>query len=47
MKQLIVSLSLLLIVVVGCKKDKEEVTKLQAVVVESELQDAEEIFQFQ
>ena len=47
MKQLIVSLSLLLIVVVGCKKEKEEVTKLQAVVVESELQDAEEIFQFQ
>jgi glutathione peroxidase len=47
MKQLIVSLSLLLIVIVGCKKEKEEVTKLQAVVVESELQDAEEIFQFQ
>ena len=47
MKQFIVSLSLLLIVVVGCKKEKEEVTKLQAVVVESELQDAEEIFQFQ
>ena len=47
MKQLIVSLSLLLIVVVGCKKEKEEVTKLQAIVVESELQDAEEIFQFQ
>jgi len=47
MKQLIVSLSLLLIVAVGCKKEKEEVTKLQAIVVESELQDAEEIFQFQ
>jgi len=47
MKQLIVSLSLLLIVVVGCKNEKEEVTKLQAVVIESELQDVEEIFQFQ
>ncbi len=47
MKQLIVSLSLLLILVVGCKNEKEEVTKLQAVVIESELQDVEEIFQFQ
>jgi len=47
MKQLIVSLSVLLIVVVGCKKEKEDVTKLQAIVVESEIQDAEEIFQFQ
>ena len=47
MKHIIVSLSLLLIVVVGCKKEKKEIEDLQIAQTENKIQDAEEIYQFQ
>ena len=46
MKQLIMSLSLLLILI-GCKKEKEEVTKLETAVIETKAQEGEAIYQFQ
>ena len=46
MKQLIMSLSLLL-VLIGCKKEKEEVNKLETAVIETKAQEGEAIYQFQ
>lgn len=46
MKSLIVSLSLLLILI-ACKKEKEDVTKLQTAVIETAAQQGEAIYQFQ
>ena len=46
MKQLIMSLSLLL-VLIGCKKEKAEVNKLETAVIETKAQEGEAIYQFQ
>ncbi|MGI9532821.1 glutathione peroxidase [Lutimonas sp.] len=46
MKQLIMFLSLFL-VFASCKKDKTEVTKLEAAVIETKAQEGEVIYQFQ
>jgi len=47
MKHVMVSFSLIFILMISCKKEKEETTKLQAVVIENAEQDSEEIYQFQ
>ena len=46
MKHVMVSFSLILILMIGCKKEKEATTKLQAAVIENKVQDSEEIYQF-
>ena len=47
MKHVMVSFSLVFILMIGCKKEKEAPTKLQAAVIENTIQDSEEIYQFQ
>ena len=47
MKHVMVSFGLILILVIGCKKEKEAPTKLQTAVIENTIQDGEEIYQFQ
>ena len=47
MKHVMISFSLIFILMIGCKKEKEETTKLQAAVIENAVQDSEEIYQFQ
>lgn len=46
MKHVMVSFSLIFILMIACKKEKEAPTKLQAAVIENTIQDSEEIYQF-
>ena len=46
MKHVMVSFSLIFILMIGCKNEKEATTKLQTAVIENKVQDSEEIYQF-
>jgi len=46
MKHVMVSFSLIFILMIGCKNEKETTTKLQTAVIENKVQDSEEIYQF-
>ena len=47
MKYVMISLSLMFMLMTGCKKEKEEVTKLEIAEIKAEAQQGEAIYQFQ